>query len=191
MKEELDQTESFKILQDAADDLRGIPDIHNKKDPVVKKWDEAKATVPKKHRESFYEKKYEEARNDKEWKRKQLYEKEIRPNTKTVHFWLGEGVVKEKRLLNEKEKIERCTLETHDNPHIVQNIGVPETVDIDYSEIKDIPVPKHGAELIPYKDGFLIVRDDNPKSYQHFELSTYTDRILENKEVWIFKGRIA
>ena len=56
MKEELDQTESFKILQDAADDLRGIPDIHNKKDPVVKKWDEAKATVPKKHRKAFYEK---------------------------------------------------------------------------------------------------------------------------------------
>ena len=37
MKEELDRAESFKILQDAADGLRGIPDIHNKKDPVVKK----------------------------------------------------------------------------------------------------------------------------------------------------------
>ena len=76
MKEELDQTESFKILQDAADGLRGIPDIHNKKDPVVKKWDEAKATVPKKHREAFYEKTYEEARNDKEWQRDRLREED-------------------------------------------------------------------------------------------------------------------
>ena len=37
MKEELDQAESFKILQHAADDLRGVADIENKKDPVVKK----------------------------------------------------------------------------------------------------------------------------------------------------------
>ena len=154
MKEDLDQTESFKILQDAADGLRGIPDIDNKKDPVVKKWDEAKATVPKKHRQAFYEKTYEESRNDKEWKREQLYEKEIRPNTKTVHFWLGEGIVKEKKLLGEKEKIEGVVFETHDNPHIVQNIGVPETIDIDYSEVKDLLSPKYGGELMPYKDGF-------------------------------------
>lgn len=174
MKEELDQAESFKILQNAADGLRGIPDIHNKKDPVVKKWDEAKAAVPKKHRKAFYEKAYEESRNDKEWQRERLYEKEIRPNTKTVHFWLGEGVVKEKRLLNEKEKIEECALETHDNSYIVQNIGVPETIDIDYSEIKDLLSPKYGGELMPYKDGFLIVRDDNPKSYHHIDLSDYT-----------------
>ena len=41
MKEELDRAESFKILQHAADDLRGIPDIENKKDLAVKKWEEA------------------------------------------------------------------------------------------------------------------------------------------------------
>ena len=65
MKEELDQAESFKLLQHAADGLRGVADIHNKKDPIVKKWDEAKATVPKKHRKAFYEKAYEESKNDK------------------------------------------------------------------------------------------------------------------------------
>ena len=37
MKEELDQTESFKILQDAADGLRGIPDIHNVFTPILNK----------------------------------------------------------------------------------------------------------------------------------------------------------
>ena len=189
MKEELDRAESFKILQHAADDLRGIPDIENKKDLAVKKWEEATAAVPKKHRETFYEKKYEEARNDKEWQRKQLYEKEIRPNTKTVHFWLGEGIVKEKKLLGEKEKIEGVVFETHDNPHIVQNIGVPETIDIDYSEVKDLLSPKYGGELMPYKDGFLIVRDDNPKSYHHIDLSDYTTN-SETKAQLIFQTLI-
>ena len=37
MEEELDRAESFKILQHAADDLRGVADIENKKDPAVKK----------------------------------------------------------------------------------------------------------------------------------------------------------
>ena len=71
MEEELDRAESFKILQHAADDLRGVADIENKKDPAVKKWEEAKAIVPKKHKKDFYQKAYEESKKDKEWQRKQ------------------------------------------------------------------------------------------------------------------------
>ena len=178
MKEELDRAESFKILQHAADDLRGVTDIENKKDPAVKKWEKAKATVPKKHKKAFYQKAYEESKKDKEWQKQKtyekLFEKEIRPETQIIYFWLGEGVVKEHKLLKEKEAIKgRIISEKELKKEVVQNIEVPEMVDIDYSEIKDLHVSKYGGALTPYKDGFLIVRDDNPKSYQYFQLSDY------------------
>jgi len=54
---------------------------------------------------------------------------------------------------------------------------VPEMVDIDYSEIKDLHVSKYGGALLPYKDGFLIIRDDNPKSYQNFQISDYVGNL--------------
>ena len=89
MKEELDRAESFKILQHAADDLRGIPDIENKKDLAVKKWEEATAAVPKKHRETFYEKKYEEARQKyKLFVLKNWYGKYINDELSVSCYWV-------------------------------------------------------------------------------------------------------
>ena len=159
-----------------------------KKNPQMKKWKETLGALSKKEKEEYIQEKRarpptpEEQKNVDERTKKiqQLYEKEIRPNTSLVHFWLGEKIVKEKKLAQDKEFIEEGHLGLKDEKFQlesfkVQNIGVPETVDIDYSEIKDILVPKYGVELRPYKDGFLIVRDENPKSYHSIDLSDYTD----------------
>ena len=166
MKEELDREKSFKKLEQAAEGLRGAPNLDDQTNPVVKKWRDTKASLPKKHVKDFHEKAYQDSQNDKEWqeqqKYKKLFEKEIRPNTKIVYFWLGAGVVKESKLFQEKEAIKkRFVSEEEVKKEIVQNIEVPEMVDINYSEIKDIPVAKYGGALKPYKDGFLIVVDSS------------------------------
>ena len=184
MKEELDREKSFKKLEQAAEGLRGAPNLDDQTSPAIKKWRDTKASLPKKHVKDFYEKAHQDSQNDKEWQEQQkyekLYEKEIRPNTSLVHFWLGEKIVKEKKIAQEKNFIEESIFGDKDKKfqlesYKIQNIGVPETVDIDYSEIKDIPIPKHGVELKPYRDGFLIVRDENPKGYHSIDLSDYTD----------------
>ena len=174
----MNKTQTFEKVEKAAEDLRGLNNLSRTevfKTPQHKKWKTALKELPKEKREEYMDKIYEESQ-----KSKALYEKEIRPNTSLVHFWLGEKIVKEKKLAQDKKFIEESHIGNKDNKfqlesYKIQNIGVPETVDIDYSEIKDIPVPKHGAELIPYKDGFLIVRDENPKSYHSIDLSDYTD----------------
>jgi len=168
MKEELDQAESFKILQNAADGLRGIPDIHNKKDPVVKKWDEAKATVPKKHREAFYEKKYEEARNDKEWQRDRLREEDGSQdlsNKRTVFFTFAEAAKKNKLYQGFDFAHRQVELDVKNNKlkdkseSTLANLFIPETVDIDYSEYSDVLMFKDNIYGKPYKDGIMLVTD--------------------------------
>ena len=182
----MNKTQSFEKLDKLAEGLRGLselPDKEREKAPAMQKWKKALHELPKKDQEEYKQQKYEEAVKDKKWQKEQklekLYEKEIRPNTSLVHFWLGEKVVKERKLAQEKIFIEKSLgSETGQKFQLesskIQNIGVPEIVDIDYSEIKDIPVLKNGAELRPYKDGFLIVRDENPKCYHCIDLSDYT-----------------
>ena len=180
----MNKTQSFEKLDKLAEGLRGLselPDKEREKAPAMQKWKSALDALPKKDREEYKQQKYDESVKDKEWqeqqKYKKLFEKEIRPNTKIVYFWLGEGVVKERKLLQEKEAIkERFVSEDESKKEIFQDIKVPEIVDIDYSEIKDIPVAKYGGALKPYKDGFLIVRDDNPKIYHNFEISNYVNQ---------------
>ena len=180
----MNKTQSFEKLDKLAEGLRGLselPDKEREKAPAMQKWKSALDALPKKDQEEYKQQKYDESVKDKEWqeqqKYKKLFEKEIRPNTKIVYFWLGEGVVKERKLLQEKEAIkERFVSEDESKKEILQDIEVPEIVDIDYSEIKDIPVAKYGGALKPYKDGFLIVRDDNPKIYHNFEISNYVNQ---------------
>jgi len=182
----MSNTQKFAKIDKLADGLEGLTehDIEEGNTPPHKKWKAAVNALPKEKKKEYFEQKYDESRKDKEWQKEQklekLYEKEIRPNTSLVHFWLGEKIVKEKKLAQDKEFIEESHIGDKDDKfqlesYKIQNIGVPETVDIDYSEIKDISIPKHGVELKPYKDGFLIVRDENPKSYHNIDLSDYTD----------------
>ena len=106
--------------------------------------------------------------------------KEIRPNTSIVFFWLGDKVVKEDKILEQRKYID-SQVESSDS---TQYILVPEIVDIDYSEVKKYSIAKNGAMLEPYKDGFLIVRDDNPKRYQSFQISDYS--LKESLELNMF-----
>ena len=186
----MSETQKFAELDKLAEGLRGLTeqDLEKGNNPQHKKWKSALNALPKKDQQEYKEQKYDESLKDKEWQRdgrqreeklKKLFEKEIRPKTKVVWFWLGEKIVKEEKLLTEKKAMEDRMISTSELDNlIVQNIGVPETIDIDYSEIKDIPVAKNGGSLRPYKDGFLIVRDENPKHYHYFEISDY---LTQNK----------
>ena len=178
----MSETQKFAKIDKLAEGLRGhgaeLEAGTLKNTPEHKKWKSALNALPKKDQQEYKQQKYDESVKDREWQREQklkkLFEKEIRPDTKVVWFWLGEKIVKEEKLLTEKEAMEdRLVSNKELDNHVVQNIGVPETIDIDYSEIKDIPVAKNGGPLRPYKDGFLIVRDENPKHYQYFEISDY------------------
>ena len=110
--------------------------------------------------------------------------KEIRPNTSVIFFWLGDKIVKEDRLLEQKKHIDSQVVSSQDEKNTTQNIGVPEIVDIDYSDIKEKALVKNGGVLQRYKDGFLIVRDDNPKQYQSFQISDYS--LKESPEPTMF-----
>ena len=175
--------EELDKLTNGLKDISGLSDEEQKKTPERKKWRAAMDALPKKEKKEYLDRAYQKSREEKieedkqkEPKLKKIFEKEIRPNAKVIHFWLGKEIVKEERLSNEKEKITDVILGRNEEERdTVQNIGVPEIVDIDYSEVKNVIVSKNGSTLKPYRDGFLIVRDNNPKSYQHLELSDYTN----------------
>ena len=181
----MSETQKFAKIDKLAEGLRGLTeqDLEKGNNPQHRKWKSALNALPKKDQREYKQQKYDESRKEKaleksaeirEQELKKLFEKEVRPETQIVYFWLGKGVVKEHKLLKEKEAIKgRIISEKELKKEIVQNIDVPEIVDIDYSEIKDLHVSKHGGALLPYKDGFLIVRDDNPKSYHNFQISDY------------------
>ena len=136
----MSETQKFAEIEKTLEGLRGLSDLpeeERKKNPGMIKYKEELNKLNKKDREEFFEKSYQDSKNDKEWQ--------------------------EQKLLEEKEGFKTRFISEEDlHRERVQNIGVPETVDIDYSEIKDIPVAKTGGSLRPYKDGFLIVRDEIP-----------------------------
>jgi len=172
----MNKTQTFEKLDKLTEGLRdisGLSDKEQKKTPERKKWRAAIDSLPKEEKNEYYDRAYQKSREDRIDKVGLLYQKEIRPNTSCIHFWLGEKIVKEEKLFNEKQNIEEQFSKKETPP--IQNIGVPEIVDIDYSDIKDISTAKNGERLRPYRDGFLIIREDNPKSYHAFTLSHYKD----------------
>ena len=103
-----------------------------------------------------------------------LFEKQIRPDTFLIYYWLGESVVREDKLLEAKKEHEREMINIGViSERVVQNIGVPETEEIDYSIVKEIKSTKFGDFLRPYKNGLLMVVDSNPKDYQRLELTRF------------------
>ena len=81
---------------------------------------------------------YKKSSYDEDAKLKKIFEREIRPKTNSVWFHFEESVVKSERLLSEKAAITKAQIELGTvEKEIVQNIGVPEMEDIDYSLIKD------------------------------------------------------
>ena len=103
-----------------------------------------------------------------------LFEKEIRPDTFLIYYWLGESVIKEDRLLEMKKEHERQMIDLGlVSNRVAQNIGVPETEEIDYSIVKEIKSGKFGDFLRPYKNGLLMVVDENPRDYHRLELTRF------------------
>ena len=153
-------------------DISGLPDDEREKTPEHKKWRTAIDELSEEERKEYYARAYDAVKRER---MEEDGDNIIKPDTRIIFFWLGKKVVKEEKLLNEKESISRRIADAKKDKQLAQNIGVPDLVDIDYSEIKDIPVAKHGGFLKPYKDGFLIVRDDNPKNYHYFDISNYVD----------------
>tara|TARA_Y100000296_G_scaffold44259_1_gene50876 strand:+ start:162 stop:2723 length:2562 start_codon:yes stop_codon:yes gene_type:complete len=94
----------------------------------------------------------------------------IRPTVKVILFWLGETVTKEIKILEPKIKLSEKLTETEQNAEEGQNINIPEIVDIDYSDIKNVSTSKYSGKLNPYKDGILIVSEDNPHQYHTLEI---------------------
>ena len=54
----------------------------------------------------------------------------------------------------------------------IQDVGTPDTEEIDYSIVKEAISNKHryGEILKPYKNGFLIVSDDVAKDNKYFDI---------------------
>ena len=94
----------------------------------------------------------------------------IRPTVKVVMFWLGESVTKEHKIVPWKIRLGEELTQTEQNAEEGQNIEVPEIVDINYSDIKNVSTSKYGGKLNPYKDGILIVSEDNPHQYHTLEI---------------------
>ena len=109
------------------------------------------------------------------------YEKEIKPDTDNIFFWLGNTVTKERKIAVETEGV-KSFIENSHNHHSssvrdkhIQDIQVPEIVDIDYNYIKNIYLHKTGGKVHFYKDGILLITNGNPHHYHTLELINYLE----------------
>ena len=172
---------TIKNVTELEKGLRGLDAENLNGNPEYEKWAKATRSLPKEERATYTQDKYNESIAwRKEQDLKKVFEEKIRPNTNIVFFWLGNKIIKEDKLLEQKRQIDTQVISDEKlEGGNAQNIGVPEIVDIDYSEIKKYNTAKNGTMLEPYKDGFLIVSDHNPKLYQSFQISDYSNNTNE------------
>jgi len=104
----------------------------------------------------------------------------IRPTVKVVMFWLGESVTKEHKIVPWKIRLGEELTQTEKNVKEGQNIEVPEIVDIDYERVKQVSTAKYGGKLDFYKDGILIVSEDNPHQYHTLEIRDHVEEVNED-----------
>ena len=105
----------------------------------------------------------------------------IRPTVKVVMFWLGESVTKEHKIIPWKIRLGEELSQTEKNVKEGQNIEVPEIVDIDCEHVKQVSTAKYGGKLNFYKDGILIVSEDNPHQYHTLEIRDHVEEV--NKDL--------
>ena len=104
----------------------------------------------------------------------------IRPTVKVVMFWLGESVTKEHKIVPWKIRLGEELSQTEKNVKEGQNIEVPEIVDIDCEHVKQVSTAKYGGKLDFYKDGILIVSEDNPHQYHTLEIRDHVEEVNED-----------
>lgn len=112
----------------------------------------------------------------------------IRPTVKVVMFWLGESVTKEHKIIGSKLRLGEELTQSEDRAKEGQNIEVPEIVDIDYLDVKNVSSPKYGGKLNPYKDGILIVSNDNPHQYHTLEIRDHLAEVNNNLNSFFVAG---
>ncbi len=99
-----------------------------------------------------------------------FFEKKVRENTNIINYNLGSSFNKHNNFIDFKSYVLQGFIDQGIESEI-QDIGTISTEEIDYSIVKDTKSNKYGRLLEPYKDGFLIVLDENPKGPKFF--STY------------------
>ena len=108
-------------------------------------------------------------KNIEESKLKTFFSKIIRPNSNIVNFHLGNEFNKKNTIIEMKKFLLEGFVTQKMDPAI-QDIGVPETEDIDYSIVKQQRSAKYGEIVNLYKDGILIVTDESPKGSFYFTM---------------------
>ena len=106
-----------------------------------------------------------------EKRNKIVSENNIRSDTDNVFFWLGENTTKEHKIAAKKINIR--SFATGDHGKKIQDIGALESEDIDYDYVKNNEINKVGGKFNFYKDGVLLILNDNPHDYHHLEISSY------------------
>ena len=100
-----------------------------------------------------------------------FYGKEVKEKTSIVNFNLGSAFNKYNNFFNFKELTLQGFVDYGKDKNI-QDVGTPDTEEIDYSIVKEAVSNKHryGEILKPYKNGFLIVSDDVAKDNKYFDI---------------------
>ena len=100
-----------------------------------------------------------------------FYGKEVKEKTSIVNFNLGSAFNKYNNFFNFKELTLQGFVDYGKDKNI-QDVGTPDTEEIDYSIVKESISNKHryGEILKPYKNGFLIVSDDVAKDNKYFDI---------------------
>ena len=111
-----------------------------------------------------------------------FYDHKLKPDCNIVNFNLGGNFNTMHQLCGFKLDLLNGFVDQKFDSTI-KDIGLPFTEEIDYSLIKDSRKSRYGEVVTPYKNGFLIVRDDNPKGAHFFCLYQYVDKGLKDNNI--------
>ena len=111
-----------------------------------------------------------------------FYDHKLQPNCNIINFNLGGNFNTLHQLSGFKLDLLNGFVDQKFDSTI-RDIGVPFTEEIDYSIIKNVKKGRYGELITLYKNGFLIVRDDNPKGAHFFCIYEYENKGLKDKNV--------
>ena len=120
--------------------------------------------------------------NIDEKKLEKFYDRELSNNSYLINFNLGGNFNTLNQISDFKYAILKAFVDQGFSDD-VRDIGVPTTEDIDYSIIKNVKNQKYGEIVQPYKDGVLIVKNENPKGNHFFMIYEYEKQKEKVKNV--------
>ena len=120
--------------------------------------------------------------NIDEKKLEKFYDRGLSNNSYLINFNLGGNFNTLNQISDFKYAILKAFVDQGFSDD-VRDIGVPITEDIDYSIIKNVKNQKYGEIVQPYKDGVLIVKNENPKGNHFFMIYEYEKQKEKVKNV--------